>query len=226
MAHIAPSRERVLIVGKTRMHHGVCIGGMRQSGEPVRLLPLGQIAHPLETPFTIGEVWEMDLIPRLHIEPPHVEDHEEADAVLVGRVHRLAALIRERVAPFHGPPEALFSGCLSFRPRGTAYVNTTGPLPAFSVQFWVLPFPLRLVPFGDKPQYRAMRRQPFVIAYVGLAMPVAFIPAGALVRVSLARAWAKAPDPVERTRCSLQLSGWIDETRDERAPPTPGSARS
>jgi len=46
------------------------------------------------------------------------------------------------------------------------------------------------------------------LPYVGFASPVDTIPAGTLLRVSLARWWDKYGETEER--CSLQLSGWYD----------------
>lgn len=46
----------------------------------------------------------------------------------------------------------------------------------------------------------------FSIKYVGFAEPINKIPAGTLVRVSLARWWR--PTETSEERCYLQLSGW------------------
>ncbi|MFH1320564.1 MAG: hypothetical protein ABII90_07920 [Bacteroidota bacterium] len=45
------------------------------------------------------------------------------------------------------------------------------------------------------------------ISYVGFQNPVDKIPAGTLVRISLARWWSPNED---EERCYLQLSGWYD----------------
>ena len=64
------------------------------------------------------------------------------------------------------------------------------------------------------------------IPYVGYEAPVLVIPAGSLVRVSLARWWHKPNAPDEGETCSLQLSGWFGLPADtlraqEVAPPPP-----
>jgi hypothetical protein len=46
------------------------------------------------------------------------------------------------------------------------------------------------------------------LPYVGFENPAEVIPAGTVVRVSLARWWNKEGEKEER--CSLQLSGWYD----------------
>ena len=54
-------------------------------------------------------------------------------------------------------------------------------------------------------------------AFVGFQEPLAEIPAGALVRISLAHWWRPRDHPEEEERCYLQLSGWFlpQKTRTE-----------
>lgn len=210
----AAARQRVLIVGKTRMGAGACVGAMAQDGRPIRLLPPGGYCHPPppQCPFEIGDIWDMRLRPRTALDPPHVEDHDEWDAAKVATVapERLAALIRQRVRPITGEPSALFDGRIGYRDSGTGYVPRNGELPAASVQFWITPRALRHEPFGDKHRYRMRGSQPLWITYVGFAAPVSRLPAGSLVRVSLARWWLNPQCAAEGETCSLQLSGWFE----------------
>ncbi len=46
-------------------------------------------------------------------------------------------------------------------------------------------------------------------AFVGFQEPLAEIPAGAVVRISLAHWWRPRDHPEEEERCYLQLSGWF-----------------
>lgn len=204
------TRQRVVIVGKTHMKSGICVGGILDAnGQPVRLLPVGQAWHPTNTPFQIGEIWDMDLAPRHPVVPPHVEDHDERNAVRVGAVPNLPAYIRQKIQPVTGAPSAMFNGRIAFRASGTAYIDTQQPLPPNSVGFWILPHPLVYDPFNNKPRYRLNEPNPsFLVTYVGVAPTIRTIPAGTLVRLSLARPWTNADDPAEHTRCSVQLSGW------------------
>jgi hypothetical protein len=210
MPHPVFTRQRVVIVGKTHMKNGICVGGIVVAdGRPVRLLPVGQAWHQTNTPFQIGEIWDMDLAPRVPAVPPHVEDHDEQNAVRVGTVPNLSTyIIGQKTRPVIGAPSGLFSGRIAFRVSGTAYVDTQQPLPSNSVGFWILPHPLAYDPFNNKPRYRLGGPNPFLVTYVGVTPAIPTIPAGTLVRLSLARPWTNADDPAEHTRCSVQLSGW------------------
>lgn len=209
MANRRPRRSRVLIVARTRMRSGLCIGGMvDQKGEPVRLIPIGRSSHLANSPFLVGEIWEMNLRARPRVEPPHVEDCEEWNARRVGRVTDLATYIRNRIEPVRGAPDALFDGVIRFRIGGTGYIDITRPLPANSVQFWELPRVLRFDPFDGKPRYCLAGRPRFRAPYVGVQPSIEAISRGTLVRLSLARPWRSAPSAAEHVRCSVQLSGW------------------
>ena len=53
---------KVVIVGKTKMHGGVCIGAIAiDSLESMRLIPPGQACNPTSTPFAIGDLWDVDI---------------------------------------------------------------------------------------------------------------------------------------------------------------------
>src|SRR5690606_25025555 len=143
---------------------------------------------------------------------PHVEDHDEWDATKVATVapDRLGALIRQRVRPACGEPSALFDGRIRYRDSGTGYVPRNGEPPAARAPFWIPPRALRHEPLGDKHRYRMRGSQPLWITYVGFAPPVSRLPAGSLVRVSLARWWLNPQCAAEGETCSLQLSGWFE----------------
>jgi len=47
------------------------------------------------------------------------------------------------------------------------------------------------------------------LTYVGFQEPVPEIPAGTLLRVSLAHPWRPKDQPQEELRCFVQLSGWF-----------------
>lgn len=203
------TRQRIVIVAKTRMRSGICVGGIIDStGRPVRLLPVGEACHPPDTGFEVGEIWDIEVAPRQWLTPPHVEDHDARSAVRVGLIPDLATYLRNKIKPVKGTPDALFQGRLAFRSSGTAYIDIEQPLPPSSVDFWVLPRALDYNPYNDKARYRMAPPDRFVVSYVGVAPPIPMIPKGTLVRVSLARPWTTAEDPAEHTRCSLQLSGW------------------
>lgn len=202
--------ERVVILGKTKMGVGVCVGGMIEStGRPVRLFPVGATCHKSNTRFQIGDIWEMELRARPNPEPPHVEDHDERRARLVSSIPDLAAFIMRMARPHVGEPTALFEGRLKFRPTGTAFLGNCGPLPASSVGFWITPREMVFAPYEDRPRYLMPGEPRLRVPYVGFAPTEKVIPAGSLVRLSLARWWANPNAPDVGPTCSLQLSGWF-----------------
>jgi hypothetical protein len=210
---------RVVIVGKTKMKGGVCVGALiENTAQAVRLIPKGASCNPSDTDFDVGEVWDLDIRRRANTTRPHVEDHDILrPGALVAEIEDLDDWLRENVEPWNGDRSALFDGTLEFRPNGTAYVLQGGDLPDCSTGFWILPNNMVYDPFvkGDGqevPYYRLARGNPVKVKYVGL-LPVAqlpkVLPAGTLARLSLAHTWPTAPRAQDRDKFFLQLSGWF-----------------
>ena len=143
---------------------------------------------------------------------PHIEDH---DILKLGKkvdeIADLGVWLRKKVKLWKGGRESLFEGTLKFRSNGKAYVPEEGPLPSGSTGFWVLPARMTYSPSSwegkVRPQYLLQAESPLLIKYVGLT-PVpqlpAVLPAGTLVRLSLAHAF-----PADPHKLFLQLSGWF-----------------
>jgi hypothetical protein len=204
----------VVILGKTRMGCGVCVGGaIEATGLPVRLLPRNGICHKQSTPFRIGEVWEMSLRPRPGLDPPHTEDHDEWGAKRAGEVPDLFGFITRMARPHIGEPPGLFGGLLRFRSTGSAYLPKVGPRPPGSIAFWQTPRALVHAEYEGRHRYRLAGQPPLTVTYVGFEPPLPVIPAGSIVRLSLARWWANPNTPAEGEVCSLQLSGWFTRPR-------------
>ena len=196
--------KRVAIVAVTRMTEpNICVGALGvDDGRSLRLLgPNGE--SPMRGEYEVGQVWDLELIARPACTPPHVED------VLVQRkvqrlpdVPDLGAFLEERVDPWRDDPDGLFDGFVRWTGRGSGFVAEPG-IPRMSTGFWVpnTDLPLEEQHFGYRRRGRADRR----LKYVGVADAPAVIPAGTLVRVSLARWWA--PPEFDEERCYLQLSG-------------------
>jgi hypothetical protein len=202
--------SRVLIVGKTRMGNGICVGALdAETGESLRLLPPGGFCHGPDTGFDVGDFWFVDLtpVPRSKIDPPHVEDHYERNASYHYTTSAVADEIWALVMPTEGGREELFEGTLVFRRNGSAFVSRDA-VPSHSTEFWVAPRSMRVETYGEKVYYRFANRQ-FKTPYVGVAEPIDQIPAGTLVRLSLARWWCSPSYPEDGEVCSLQLSGWF-----------------
>jgi hypothetical protein len=210
---------RVLIVAKTHMASGVCIGGLtREGNKSVRLIPSDRRNHPADTPYDIGQVWDLDFHPSPEVIPPHVEDVIVTKERYIAQVPNLLETLTQRVQPWKGSPNQLFDDLLTIS-DGRGYISENRVVPNVSTGFWLLDKPLILnYPHGNpKPFYRSdfeievvntllLRRGVLNIPYVGFAPPIDQIPAGTLIRVSLARWWA--PDGTNEKRCYLQLSGW------------------
>jgi hypothetical protein len=206
------------------MGKGICVGAMdADTGRAVRLLPPGKICHPPEVSYQVGEFWQVAATPRTVVDPPHVEDHDEASPRRIGTCRDLAAGVRRFHKPWEGEPAALFDGVLKWRKTGTGYVART-KLPASSVGFWTPPRPLVMMMTDGHPHYVMFGHGThFKIPLVGVVEPVRLIPEGTLLRVSLARWWVNPQTPAEGETCSLQLSGWLSEIT--ASPPAPGLPR-
>jgi len=199
---------RVLIVAKTHMASGVCIGGLtHDENKNVRLIPSGHRNHPADTPYDIGQVWDLDFHPSPEVTPPHVEDVIVTKERYIAQVPNLLEILTERVKPWQGNPEQLFDGFLTFAESGKGYISQLKGIPKVSTGFWLPSRPLDKIASFDKTNYFYNSRfGRFSMPYVGFALPIDQIPAGTLIRVSLARWWP--PPGTNEKRCYLQLSGW------------------
>ena len=203
---------RVVIVAKTRRGPGACVGGLTQHGQSVRLVAADACRNEhagLE--YDVGEVWEIESAPDPAIVPPHVENIIVRSARRLKHVENLEAIIRRFMPPLEGGPEGLFDGRLQALPSGALYVAQRTGLPSRSTMFWRPDQPLRRDLEGKRIRYRYPTDEGGrTLTFVGFQEPIETIPAGALLRVSLAHWWKPndAP-PEEELRCHVQLSGWF-----------------
>lgn len=218
---------KVLIVAKTRRGAGACVGAITEHGQSVRLIAAdaaGNDRGGLE--YEVGEVWEVESSPDPHIIPPHVEN------IIVHQAHRerCSTKLRETVERFMPPaaggPDQLFDGLVRATSAGSLYISHTGRLPARSTMFWRPDQPLQLDPTGKRIRYRYPGGpEDCSLTFVGFQEPLSVVPAGTLVRISLAHPWRPQDRPQDELRCFLQISGWfLDETSKEasRAVHAPG----
>lgn len=200
---------KVLIVAKTHMMGEFCVGGLaRDTNQNVRLMQPGGLNQPVDTAYEVGQVWDLAFTPALHLRPPHVEDVIVEQSRYLGKVRDIKQTLLERVKIWQGGPENLFDGLIRFTEEGgSGYISAKTDIPQQSVGFWLTDRVLTPFEQRQKIRYHTPGYQ-VKITYVGIAEPVDMIPAGALLRVSLARWW----QPYERldieSRCYLQLSGW------------------
>lgn len=202
---------KVLIVGRTKMGGtSRCIGGITEQGESVRLLPSIHGHWQAGDPMEVGQIWAADLTRSGPQVAPHVEDVVATNCRYVSAQPNLRAHLLERVSTWRGGVDRLFDGKLGFTANGNGYVCHRLGIPTCSTGFWVPDSDLILRADGKHYEYHdgAHHRG---LAFTGEIGAVPLIPAGTLVRISLARWWRPADaDPDFEERCYLQLSGWYE----------------
>lgn len=198
---------KVLIVARTRAPTGVCVGGIDENDASVRLLGADGSFLRYDSPFEVGEVWDLRLAIAPHPEPPHVEDRLiRASTGPVAKEPNLRQHLLRRIKPWKGGASALYEGHVRFTGSGSGYIQDD--LPSRSTWFWLPDADLTYDATGNCYRYDD-GFDSFKLAYVGTAPAVPTLPAGTLVRVSLARWWK--PDDADDgfpLRCYMQLSGW------------------
>ena len=199
----------VVIVSKTHMSRSTCVGGILANGRFVRLLDINGFNQDSNTALEVGDVYTITFSERENIRRPHVED-----ILLTSKTYKFSFSSIERLVYYlttklkvkiwKGSTEILFDGHLQWTSGGSGFISESGILPENSVGFWMPDKDLIRKDYNDKVRYS----YPITwrnISFVGFQNPIDKIPAGTLVRVSLARWWSPNED---EERCYLQLSGW------------------
>lgn len=196
----------VLIVSKTKMANGVCIGGINeQSGELIRLHNERGGNLTTDAPYEIGDRWEMSVETAWNVrKAPHIEDKQTIPIRKIENVgiYGIIDYVRNHNLGnrlYIGSLNGTFDGCLQSR----IYV-TRDCVPSFSTQFWIPDKTLKHVVSFKKDYYIY---QDLKIKYVGFLPAVEKILAGDLVRLSLAN-WFDGNGEWLEERCYLQISGW------------------
>lgn len=206
-------KEIVLILSKTKMNNNqVCIGGLTLKGRYVRLLDKNGNNQPENTDLVPKQAWEIEFTERPNNIPPHIEDVIVQNRVRKGSLSEditIKDFIEKRNIPiWKGHPEELFDKLIQWTASGSGFIDKNGGVPAHSVGFWISDKDLRRKDYqGIRYQYPSINDWRSV-KFKGLEEPVEIIPAGTLLRVSLAR-W-KSFNEGEEPKCWLQLSGWYD----------------
>lgn len=205
---------KTLIVGRTKKGTQRCIGGLTAEGHSIRLLGPDGAYWDQSAPFQVGQTWDLTLqdVAAEAVRIPHVEDAIVAGAQFVANDPDPRATILSRIVPWNGSTSALFGGHVKYTGNHNGYIEESG-LPDRSTWFWVPDRDLMFRSDGkhyDYPSRFFNIASPQGLSYVGEPQAVATIPAGTLVRVSLAGWWR--PDDADEGfpyRCYLQLSGWF-----------------
>lgn len=199
----------VIIVSKTRMSSAACVGGVLANGNFVRLLNSNGYNQNSDTDLKVGDVYTITFSERKEKTPPHNEDilvHSMEHKFTFSSIDKMVEYLTEKlkVKIWKGSTEALFDGKIQWTSAGSGYISKSGEIPDNSVGFWIPERDLNRKYYNEKVRYSYPIRWRN-ISYVGFQNPVDKIPAGTLVRVSLARWWSPNED---EERCYLQLSGW------------------
>lgn len=204
----------VLIVAKTKMTNGFCVGGIVISTRRlVRLLNRGNRNQPLDSEYEVGQIWNIKFIDRNPVIPPHTEDIIVLENSFLRNQGNLASYLKGlNLKTWEGDIEVIFDGQLSWSPNGSGYIPENHILPNFSVGFWV---PSQNLTFNivkgkySYPSGVSLFQTYKYIKYKGTKSPKEVIEAGTLLRVSLARIFRPESQDVENGYY-LQLSGWYE----------------
>lgn len=199
----------VIIVSKTHMSSAACVGGVLANGRFVRLLNSDGYNQDSDTDLEVGDVYTITFSDRTEKNPPHVEDilvHSMKHKFSFLTIEKMVEYLTEKlkVKVWKGSTEILFDNNLQWTSGGSGYISESGGIPDNSVGFWIPDKDLIRKDYNEKVRYSYPIRWRN-ISFVGFQEPVDKIPAGTLVRVSLARWWSPNDD---EERCYLQLSGW------------------
>jgi ATP-dependent DNA helicase RecQ len=218
---------KVLIVARTRRRAGACIGGITFDGQSVRLVAADESYNPFAgIEYHVGEVWEVDGAPAREVIPPHTENFIVHEKRKVGHLADPVSFIERHMPPVHGGVDVLYEGLLQATDAGVLYISEGG-VPHYSTTFWRPDRPLQ----RDTSAKRVRYRYPAAgggrtLTFVGFQEPVETIPAGTLLRVSLAHWWRPDDNPALEPRCYVQLSGWFPPLPDSSPIPGPPSGVS
>ena len=202
---------KVVIVAKTRMGGGACIGGITFDGRSVRL-----IAHDADSndhfnmEYNVGDVWDVDCVPYENIIPPHTENVVVHSKRRLPAINNIETFILSHVPPRQGGIEVLYEGLAQAAATGTLYIAEGSGVPPYSTMFWQPDRPLLRNDDAKRIRYRYPTPDGGrSLTFVGFQEPVEEIPDGALLRVSLAHWWRPEDRPERELRCYVQLSGWF-----------------
>ena len=208
------------------MGGGACIGAITETGESVRLIPFNADPHEgANSEYNVGDIWEIAGEPETSLIPPHNENfvvHKKHRLHTTKNPKDLVSAIELLMPPKIGHPRELYEGLLKTTDSGSLYLPTGGDVLPYSTTFWQTDKELTLEREKKKLRYRyPTENGDCTLTFVGFQKPVETIPAGTLLRVSLAHWWRPRSTPHVALRCYAQISGWfLEEKRLEEQIPT------
>ena len=220
---------RVLIVAKTRMGGGACIGAITEKGESVRLIPFNADPHDgANREYEVGDIWEVTGEPETSLIPPHNENfvvHKKSRLHTTKDMKDLVSAIELLMPPKTGHPRVLYEGLLQNTKIGRLHITKQSGIPSYSTTFWRTDQPLLLDIEKQRPRYRyPTGNGGCTFTFGGFQEPLETIPADTLLRVSLAHWWRPEDKPEIEERCYAQISGWFleEERQEEQKSPREG----
>ena len=210
---------KVLIVAKTRMGGGACIGAITEVGESVRLIPFNEDPHDgANREYEVGDVWEISSKPATSLIPPHNENIVVYEKQHLLTTRELEGAIELLMPPKIGGPTVLYEGLLQSTGSGALYIAKQSGVPPYSTTFWRPDQPLLRDTEGKRVRYRyPTENGSYTFTFVGFQEPLEVIPAGTLLRVSLAQWWRPEDTPEAEECCYAQLSGWFPTEEPKRS---------
>ena len=202
---------KVLIVAKTRMGGGACIGAITEVGQSVRLIPFNEDPHDgANREYEVGDVWDISSKPATFLIPPHNENMVVYEKQHLLTTRELEGAIELLMPPKIGGPTVLYEGLLQSTGSGALYIAKQSGIPPYSTTFWRPDQPLSRDTEGKRVRYRyPTENGSCTFTFVGFQEPLEVIPAGTLLRVSLANWWRPEDTPESEECCYAQLSGWF-----------------
>ncbi|MBN1669233.1 MAG: DNA helicase RecQ, partial [Anaerolineales bacterium] len=202
---------KAVIVAKTRMGSGACVGALTFEGHSLRLIAADQAFNDrFNLDYQVGEVWEIETRPDLEVTPPHVENVIVTTKRRLGPIMQIEAFIEQHMPPVPGGVAAIFDGLGQTTKAGALYIAERSGIPSRSTMFWRPDQPLQREEDLKRIRYRYPTPAGGVtLTFTGYQEPLPEIPAGTLLRVSLAHWWRPEEMPAGELRCYGQLSGWF-----------------
>jgi ATP-dependent DNA helicase RecQ len=196
------------------MGSGACVGGITFDGRSVRLIaPDRETNDQFNMEYSLGDVWDVDGTPDPETRPPHIENILVNGKRKHPPIDDLTTFITNKMDVRQGGVDQLFEGLAQATKAGVQYISERTGLPSFSTMFWRPDQALELVDDSKRIRYRYPTADGGrTITFVGFQEPLPYIPAGTLLRVSLAHWWRPDEMPEGELRCYVQLSGWYEES--------------
>ena len=171
---------KVLIVAKTRMGGGACIGAITEDGESLRLIPFNEDPQDgANREYEVGQVWKISAERATDLIPPHIENVVVYEKHQLGPPNDPIGFIERFMPPKKGDPRELYEGLLQSTGSGALYIAKQSGVPPYSTTFWRPDRSLIRDTAGKRVRYRyPTENGGYTLTFVGFQEPPEVIPAG------------------------------------------------